>query len=212
MLQYSCLKNLMDREPGGLQSCKKSDMTKHAHWLLLVKQSCGLVLIISPISVLSTAGREKYPFYSALWHQSESPWEPAALQWPFQSLCSPGEAGSRAASCEWKGERLGKVLGNWAQMIKHKAQPPKGWCLQAEDQIGVWKQWGEEWRNKVQEKLKSEWIRRKKINSEVQFSSVAQSCPTLRPHGLQHTRLPCSSPTPGAYSSSCPLSELVGEK
>ena len=27
----------------------------------------------------------------------------------------------------------------------------------------------------------------------------------LRPHGLQHTRLPCPSPTPGAYSNSCPL-------
>ena len=37
-----------------------------------------------------------------------------------------------------------------------------------------------------------------------QFSSVAQSCPTLRPHGLQHTRLPCASPTPEAYSNSCP--------
>ena len=38
-----------------------------------------------------------------------------------------------------------------------------------------------------------------------QFSSVAQSCLTLQPHGLQHTRLPCSSPTPGACSNSCPL-------
>ena len=27
----------------------------------------------------------------------------------------------------------------------------------------------------------------------------------LRPCGLQHTRLPCPSPTPGAYSSSCPV-------
>ena len=26
----------------------------------------------------------------------------------------------------------------------------------------------------------------------------------LWPHGLQHARLPCSSPTPGAYSNSCP--------
>ena len=25
-------------------------------------------------------------------------------------------------------------------------------------------------------------------------------------HGLQHTRFPCSSPIPGAYSNSCPLS------
>ena len=29
---------------------------------------------------------------------------------------------------------------------------------------------------------------------------------SLRPHGLQHARLPCPSPTPGAYSKSCPLS------
>ena len=28
----------------------------------------------------------------------------------------------------------------------------------------------------------------------------------LQPHGLQHTRLLCPSPTPGAYSNSCPLS------
>ena len=28
----------------------------------------------------------------------------------------------------------------------------------------------------------------------------------LRPHVLQHTSLPCSSPTPGACSNSCPLS------
>ena len=41
-----------------------------------------------------------------------------------------------------------------------------------------------------------------------QFSSVAQSCPTLlRPHGLQLTRLPCPSPTPEACSNSCPLSQ-----
>ena len=29
---------------------------------------------------------------------------------------------------------------------------------------------------------------------------------SLRPHGLQYTRLPCPSPTPRAYSNSCPLS------
>ena len=29
---------------------------------------------------------------------------------------------------------------------------------------------------------------------------------SLRPHGLQHARLPCSSPTPRACSNSCPLS------
>jgi len=45
------------------------------------------------------------------------------------------------------------------------------------------------------------------LNQSVQFSSVAQSCPTLcDPHGLQHARPPCPSPTPGAYPNSCPLS------
>ena len=33
-----------------------------------------------------------------------------------------------------------------------------------------------------------------------QLISVAQLCPTLRPHGLQHTRLPCPLPTPRACS------------
>ena len=41
----------------------------------------------------------------------------------------------------------------------------------------------------------------------VQFSSVAQSCPTLRPHESQHARPPCPSPTPGVHSDSRPLSQ-----
>ena len=36
--------------------------------------------------------------------------------------------------------------------------------------------------------------------------SVTQLCPTLQPHGLQHARLPCLSPSPRAYSNSCILS------
>ena len=43
--------------------------------------------------------------------------------------------------------------------------------------------------------------------SSVQFSSVAQSCPTLQPHELQHARPPCPSPTPGVHSDSCPSSQ-----
>ena len=38
------------------------------------------------------------------------------------------------------------------------------------------------------------------------FSSVAQSCLTLQPHGLQHARPPCPSPTPRVYPNLCPLS------
>ena len=39
------------------------------------------------------------------------------------------------------------------------------------------------------------------------YSSVAQSCLILQPNGLQHARLPCPSPSPGAFSNSCPLSQ-----
>ena len=42
--------------------------------------------------------------------------------------------------------------------------------------------------------------------SLVQFSlSVVSN--SLQPHGLQHARPPCPSPTPGVYSNSCPLSQ-----
>ena len=41
----------------------------------------------------------------------------------------------------------------------------------------------------------------------IQFSSVAQSCPTLRPHESQHARPPCPSPTSGVYRNSCPSSQ-----
>ena len=42
--------------------------------------------------------------------------------------------------------------------------------------------------------------------SSVQFShSVVYN--SLRSHGLQHSRLPCPSPAPRAYSNSCPLSQ-----
>ena len=41
--------------------------------------------------------------------------------------------------------------------------------------------------------------------TSVQFSCSVVS-DSLRPQGLQHARLPCPSPTPGAYSNSCPSS------
>ena len=45
---------------------------------------------------------------------------------------------------------------------------------------------------------------------EFQFSSVHFSrsvvSDSLRPHGLQHARPPCPSPTPRVHPNSCPLS------
>ena len=42
--------------------------------------------------------------------------------------------------------------------------------------------------------------------SSVQFSHSVMS-DSLQPHGLQHARPPCPSPTPRACSNSCPLSQ-----
>ena len=50
------------------------------------------------------------------------------------------------------------------------------------------------------------WPHRLTVSS-VQFSSVAQSCPTLRPHESQHARRPCPSSTPGVHSDLHPSSQ-----
>ena len=46
------------------------------------------------------------------------------------------------------------------------------------------------------------------ISALVQFSHSVMS-DSLWPHGLQHARLPSPSPTPRAYSNSCPLNQWL---
>ena len=50
------------------------------------------------------------------------------------------------------------------------------------------------------------WAPLKWCITSVQFSCSVVSN-SLWPHGLQHTRPPCPSPTPGAYSNSCPSNQ-----
>ena len=45
------------------------------------------------------------------------------------------------------------------------------------------------------------------IFHQLSCCSVAQSCLTLWSRGLKHSKLPCLSPSPGAYSNSSPLSQ-----
>ena len=56
----------------------------------------------------------------------------------------------------------------------------------------------------------------RQIRNNYVMSKLKYVCPSVRfssamfdsfwPHGLQHARPPCPSPTPGVYSNSCPLS------
>ena len=58
------------------------------------------------------------------------------------------------------------------------------------------------------------WLKRLSSSSSIpyfigrvsQFSCSVMS-DSLQPHGLQHARLPCPSPTSRVYSNSCPLSQ-----
>ena len=61
--------------------------------------------------------------------------------------------------------------------------------------------------NRTREPLLSQWFSLKERNAGLQFSSVPQSCLTLRPHELQHARPPCPSPTPGVYLNPCPSNQ-----
>ena len=47
----------------------------------------------------------------------------------------------------------------------------------------------------------------RRFTYSIQFSSVTESCPTLQLHESQHTRPPCSSPSPGVHSDSRPSSQ-----
>ena len=50
------------------------------------------------------------------------------------------------------------------------------------------------------------WLDIISFGREVQFSHSVMS-DSLQPHGLQHARPPCPSPTRGVYSNSCQLSQ-----
>ena len=54
----------------------------------------------------------------------------------------------------------------------------------------------------------TEWMKLEDMQSDINqsFSSVTVVSDSLKPQGLQHTRLPCPSTNPGACSNSCPSS------
>ena len=55
-------------------------------------------------------------------------------------------------------------------------------------------------KTEIYEKGHTDWL------SSVQFNHLVVS-DSLQPHGLQHARPPCPSPTPRVYPNSCPLSQ-----
>ena len=71
----------------------------------------------------------------------------------------------------------------------------------------VGKCWGQWFQNERKESILKYYGL---FNACLRISSVQFSCSvmsdSLQPHGLQHARPPCTSPTPRVYPNSCPLS------
>ena len=82
-------------------------------------------------------------------------------------------------------------------------------CISSEGQLGLWLlslkfiKW---WAWQYQSKWSADALELNTLHfSSIQFSLSVVS-DSLWPHGLQHARPPCPSPTPRAYSNSCRLS------
>ena len=85
-------------------------------------------------------------------------------------------------------DTLGRLLQAQENIILHKG-PKAGYMLYVR-------------RTNTRKGNAIDWMFMSHPNS-YQFSSVTQSSDSLQPHGLQHARLSCPSPTPWVYSSSC---------
>ena len=106
-----------------------------------------------------------------------------------------------------------RVRHNWAtEWVKVYLKAPAGVTSQKKDTCLLWPE-GISLLHLCA--LKDHWILRFSFISycltasgsfsSVQFSHIVLS-DSLQPHGPQHARLPCPSPTPRVYSNSCPLS------
>ena len=68
----------------------------------------------------------------------------------------------------------------------------------------IWKYYfSERWSQEINQQVRK--CNREGGTKPIQFSCLIMSS-SLRPHGLQHARLPCPSPTPRVYWNTCPSS------
>ena len=100
--------------------------------------------------------------------------------------------------------RLNTVQGFRSHLAKETKVNVRGTDLKNQWGTGDWRwrSWQFPWATLQGKTIWDTWQ-----YSSVQFSSVAQSRPTLWPREPQHTRPPCQSPTPGVYPNPCPLSQ-----
>ena len=81
----------------------------------------------------------------------------------------------------------------WKNLLRVRIPRMKLWC------------WTQVQTHTTYNTQSKSWYKLWVLGGSVQFSQLVVSN-SLWPHGLQHARPPCPSPTPGVYSNSCPLS------
>ena len=123
----------------------------------------------------------------------------------------PGGSDGKESACN-AGD-LGSVPGSGISPEEGNGYPLQYSCLENSMDRGVWwatvygaQRVGHDWVPNIHTHTHVNYtsIKMEKIQlSSVQLFSWSDS---LRPHGLQHTRLPCQSSTPRACSNSCPSS------
>ena len=108
-----------------------------------------------------------------------------------------GDGQGGLVCCDSWGRRVGRDWAtelNWIQiLLKEKTTKMFGYFKKKKRKTFV--------------EVKFEYQKLSEHSVVFQFSSVTQTCPTLRPHESQHTRPPCPLPTPGVYPNSCPSSQ-----
>ena len=98
----------------------------------------------------------------------------------------------------------GSVLESGRYPAERNGNPLQYSCLENLMNRGAW--WATVHRISKNQTLLMQLSKQICRTISVQFSHSVMSN-SLRPHGLQHTRLPCPSPTPGVCSNSCPSSQ-----
>ena len=133
-------------------------------------------------------------------------------------ICAGFSGGSGGKESACKVGDLAWIPGSGRSPGEGTSNPLQNSCLENAMGRGAWQTmggrvghdwattWCDVWQS-VQKRTKD--CLNKHIRSEfpisVQFSLSVMSY-SLRPHGLQHTRPPCSSPTPRVHPNPCPLS------
>ena len=114
-----------------------------------------------------------------MWHSGKGSYRANKKISGWKSLHGGGSEGIDGTLGIFRAVKLfSMMLSWWIHDIMHLSKPIKPYNTECEP-------WG---------------------NLSVQFSRSVMS-DSLQPHGLQHARLPCPSPTPRACSNSCPLSQ-----